>query len=263
MWGQGWHHSGQLFHLLKSDLDLQTDKCVVDGVRCPGKPLAVSEKRACWVTEHEPTRDLQRGVGQVDDSRKLLTLALLGRKHPSGVRYIDVASFDDERLLRPSGSFPSNHEQVRELLAWHQLQERFELLGTDDHATLTRTWLFVMGQRRLDDVAFFLCPRHRALHGTAHSVFRAARPVRVGRQPVIKVIGLEIRNKKVARNGLREHLQAPPVPFVRFCRSMFATPDEKLVNQVNHHRRSDCGGWLLGFVDQLLVRFERLFFVRP
>src|SRR4051812_6587503 len=99
----------------------------------PSLTIRVAEQRPHRMTLHQPSSDLERPVGQVDDPVGPLALGLVGREDPSPPFEIDVPSLDSENLLRPATGLPADDQQVPEVLVPDLAEDPGVLLERDDH----------------------------------------------------------------------------------------------------------------------------------
>jgi hypothetical protein len=82
---------------------------------------------------HQPSGNLERTVGQVDDPVGPLALGLFGREYPAAALDIDVPGLDGEDLLGPAAGLPADDKQVPELLILDLAEDPGVLLGRDDY----------------------------------------------------------------------------------------------------------------------------------
>ncbi len=93
---------------------LNTVEDTVHSLRRPRSALTVAEQFSLRIGFHEPFRDRQRVVIQVDDARRLLPLRLLLRKDPPSVLEIDVVRNHSQRFLRATTGLVRRYQQVLE-----------------------------------------------------------------------------------------------------------------------------------------------------
>lgn len=107
-----------------------------DGEASPGEAVAVANERSGRVLAGKPLADVQGEIGQVDDADLLLALRLLHGKDPAFAGGIEVAFLDASDFLWPAAGFPTDGDEVAELLG--RSQREHPLVGevVDDYLAL-------------------------------------------------------------------------------------------------------------------------------
>jgi hypothetical protein len=174
---------------------------------------------------HQSLCDFKSGRREIDDPRNVPAFGFGRGKQPAVVDEIDVAGFDPQGLLRPAAGFPSDRQQVFEILILVAGKERRELLGRDDLLLATATRLFHVRERRAFDIALLLRPLHCPLDGGDEIAARAGfKRNAVVIDPSLHVMGPEFERRQIAIDRFAKGFEPVLVPAVGVSCPVFGNP---------------------------------------
>src|SRR5208337_161912 len=181
--GRQW---SELLDALATLGETQPAEPAVQSVRMPGPAAGVAKQRPLGMSHHQPPSDLDRPIGEVDESVSLLALGLVGWEDPSPTVEVDVACFDGEDLLGAATGLPADNQQVSEFLVPDLAEDPGVLLGCDDDVPPAGSGLLDVANGTGTDQPHLRRPVECPLHSRDRAPLAAA-PAGLGVDPLLDV----------------------------------------------------------------------------
>lgn len=218
------------FHDLFPHPNLDAVEGTIGCVRSPRPPRRRAEQLSFGIFQHQPSRDEQRLIGEVNDSDQFLAFRFALGDDPPLIIKINVTGFHAERLLRTAASFPGDGNQVFEGIRARKRQQLLILSYRETDFSRFPRGNFKICNWVCVDVALLFRPAKATLYGSHVIPLRGDGKPRQLVDPFGDVERLQLSDTE-RRVLCREFLEQVTVPLKGLLSPILLNPAEKLVDE--------------------------------